>query len=286
MWLIPKVRDPMEISDFLPISLIGCTYKIISKLLASRLAKAIHIIVSPNQTAFIKGRQILDDVLVANEVIDYALNSDTNLLVFKVDFAKAFDSVRWEFLLDTMKQMGFSAKWVSWISGCLQSASISVLVNGSPTSEFHMERGLRQSDPLYPLLFNIVSEALQVTILEACDKGVFKGVSLNGGETNISLLQYANDTLLFGDWSLSNIRNLIRILKCFHNASGLGVNLSKNCIYGVGVQQNEVEMFARITSCKAGSLPFIYLGLPVGKSMSSFDAWEEVINRFNSRISS
>ncbi|GJV50927.1 RNA-directed DNA polymerase, eukaryota, reverse transcriptase zinc-binding domain protein [Tanacetum coccineum] len=208
----------MEISDFQPISLIGCTYKIIAKLLVSRLAKVIHKIGSPNQTAFIKGRQILDDVLVANEVIDYALNSGTNLLVFKVDFAKSFDSVRWEFLLDTMKRIGFSAKWISWISGCLQSALISVLVNGSPTSEFHMERGHRQGDPFFPLLFNVVSEALQVTIFEACDKGVFKG---------------------------------------------LGVNLSKSCIYGVGVQHNEVEMFARITSCKAG--PAIYLfGSPGG----------------------
>nr|GEX50686.1 RNA-directed DNA polymerase, eukaryota [Tanacetum cinerariifolium] len=265
---------------FRPISLIGCTYKIIAKLLAFRPAKVIHKIVSPNQTAFIKGRQILNGVLVANEVIDYALNSGTNRHFFKVDFAKAFDSVRWEFLLDTMKQMGFSAKWISWISGCLQSASISVLVNGSPTSEFHMERGLRQGDPLSPLLFNIVSKALQITILEACDKGVFKGVSLNDGETNLPLLQYADDALLFCDWSLSNIRNSIRILKCFHSALGLGVDLSKSCIYG------EVEMFARITSCKAGSLPFIYLGLPVGKSMSRFDDWDEVINRVNSRLSS
>ncbi|GKB38253.1 hypothetical protein Tco_0883195 [Tanacetum coccineum] len=143
-----------------------------------RLAKVIHKIVSPNQTALIKGRKILDGVLVANEVIDYALNS-----------------------------------------GYLQSASISVLVNGSTTSEFHMERGHRQGDPLSPLLFNVVSEALQVTIFEACDKGVFKG---------------------------------------------LGVNLSKRCTYGVGVQHNEVEMFARITSCKAG--PAIYLfGSPGGR---------------------
>lgn len=91
----------MEIPDLRPIiSLIRCTCKIITKLLASMLEKAIHKIFGSNQTAFIKGKQILDGILVANEVIDYALNSGTNLLAFKVNFVKAFNSVRWDFLLD------------------------------------------------------------------------------------------------------------------------------------------------------------------------------------------
>ena len=132
----------MDISDYRPISLIGCTYRIISKLLASRFAKVIHKIISLNQTAFIKRRHILDDVVVANEVIDYALKVDMELLVFKVDFAKAFDSVRWEFHLDVMHQMDFSPKWINWIRGCLQSASISILVNGSPMLELYMEKAL------------------------------------------------------------------------------------------------------------------------------------------------
>ncbi|GJX89545.1 putative RNA-directed DNA polymerase, eukaryota, reverse transcriptase zinc-binding domain protein [Tanacetum coccineum] len=186
--LIPKINDPISISDYRPISLIGCTYKVIAKLLASRLATVIHKIISPNQTAFIKGRQILDEVLVANEVIDYAQLTDLKLLLFKVDFAKAFDNVRWEFLLDVINQMGFSSKLLNWIRGCLISASISILVNGSPTIEFHMENGLRQGDPLSPFLFIIVAEALQVTMLEAYEKVIFKSLSLHGDNTNLSLL--------------------------------------------------------------------------------------------------
>ena len=78
-----------------------------------------------------------------------------------------------------------------------------------------MERGLRQGDPLSLFLFIIVAEALQVTMLEACEKGIFKGLSLQGDNTNISVLQYADDALIFGEWSLSNVKNLICVLKCF-----------------------------------------------------------------------
>ncbi|GJT68519.1 putative RNA-directed DNA polymerase [Tanacetum coccineum] len=175
--LIPKKGDPIEISDFRPISLIGCVYKVLAKLLSSRLEKVIHKIIGPNQTAFIAGRQILDGVLIANEIINYASRNDLKLLLFKADFEKAFDSVNWSFLLDIMSQMGFSAKWCSWIKGCLSSATVSILVNGSPSNEFKMERGLRQGDPLSPFLFLIVAEALQVSIIEACNKNLFKDAS-------------------------------------------------------------------------------------------------------------
>ncbi|GKC82420.1 cysteine-rich receptor-like protein kinase [Tanacetum coccineum] len=109
--------------------------------------------------AFIRS-QILDGALLANEIILFANQSDLKLLCLKVDFEKAFDSVCWSFLDDTMVNMGFREKWRSWIHGCLYSASVSVLVNGSPTGEFSMTRGIRQGDLLYPYLFLMVAESL------------------------------------------------------------------------------------------------------------------------------
>ncbi|GJZ48173.1 putative RNA-directed DNA polymerase [Tanacetum coccineum] len=231
--LIPKRKDPLGFGDYRPISLIGCVYKIISKILANRLAKVIDTVISSNQAAFISGRQILDGVLVANEIIRMATIEKSKLLLFKVDFEKAFDSVNWPFLLDTMRQMGFGSKWRSWISSCLSSASISVLVNGSPTKEFKLERGLRQGDPLSPFLFLIVAEALQVSILEACDIGLYKGIFLAKSGANLSLLQYADDALFFGKWSRENALSLIHILRCFELASGLKVNIDKSRVMGV-----------------------------------------------------
>ncbi|GJT94145.1 RNA-directed DNA polymerase, eukaryota [Tanacetum coccineum] len=128
--LVPKVQDPIEMCNYRPISLIGCVYKVIVKVLATRLSKVMPKIISSNQTTFISCRQILDGVLIANEIFNYAKKVGMNLLLFKVDFEKAFDCVNWKFLLDIMMQMGFGNKWCKWIHGCLSSASISVLING------------------------------------------------------------------------------------------------------------------------------------------------------------
>ncbi|PWA95854.1 Arginine repressor C-terminal-like domain-containing protein [Artemisia annua] len=283
--LIPKKADPLGFSDYRPISLIGCVYKVISKILSARLAKVIPSIIGPNQTAFIEGRQNLDGCLVANEIIRMANIEDLNLMIFKVDFEKAFDSVNWNFLHDIMKQMGFGEKWRKWIDACLSSASNSVMVNGSPSKEFKMERGLRQGDPLSPFLFLIVAEALQVAVLEACSKGVFKGITLADGGANLSLLQYADDALFIGEWSRLNVKNLILILKCFENASGLKVNLSKSRLFGIVIPNIEVEEVASSLGCIHDSLPFMYLGLPVGKKMRLCDGWNDVINRFRERLS-
>ncbi|GJT47353.1 putative RNA-directed DNA polymerase [Tanacetum coccineum] len=283
--LIPKCKDPIDISDYRPISLIGCVYKIISKLLASRLACVIHKVISPNQTAFLSGRQILDGVVIANEIVNYAKQAGLNLLLFKVDFEKAFDSVNWNFLLYVMEKMGFGVKWRHWIIGCISSASVSVLINGSPSCEFTMERDLRQGDPFSPFLFLIVMETLQVLMLEACNLGIFKGIVVGDEEINVSLLQYADDALIFGEWSPRNVKNLISILKVFGDASGLKVNVSKSNLYSVGSCMAEVDALASLIRCKSGALPFIYLGLPVGKDMSKCASWSNVIERFNNRLS-
>lgn len=132
--------------------------------------------------------------------------------MFKVDFEKAFDSVSWDFLYDIMTQMWFRSKWRTWMASCLSFTSISVLINGSPSKEFRMERGLRQGDPLSPFLFLLAAEALQMLTLDACNKGIFKGLSLAEDGSNVSLLQYADPIL----WGVVEI-------KCFKFNSHVGL---------------------------------------------------------------
>jgi len=146
--LIPKVDSPQELNDFRPISLVGSLYKILAKVLANRLRLVIGSVISEMQTTFVKNRQILDGILIPNEMVDDARKSQKELLLFKVDFEKAFDSVDWGYLDVVMGIMLFPTLWRKWNKECIGTTSASVLVNGSPTEEFPMEKGLRQGDSL------------------------------------------------------------------------------------------------------------------------------------------
>ncbi|KAJ9538624.1 hypothetical protein OSB04_031357 [Centaurea solstitialis] len=282
--LIPKVANPIGLNDFRPISLIGITYKIITKVLAERLKRVIGSVISDVQSAFIIGRSILDGILIANETVSFLKNSKRKGMIFKVDFEKAYDTVDWSFLLEGLKNMGFGEKWRKWIKGCLQSSRISVLVNGSQTDEFPMERGLRQGDPLAPFLFLIVSECLHLMIKKAEEKGLFKGTKVGKDGVIISHLQYADDVINFGEWEAGNFLNLLKILECFHLGSGLKINLQKSKLYGVGVKLDEVQSWASRLGCGSANLPFIYLGLPVGGSMQKYNAWQPVIEKTKCKL--
>jgi len=185
-----KCNDPQGLGDFRPISLVRCMYKVITKLLASRLQKALHKVIDQRQSAFLSGRNILHSVLIANEVMDKARRKNRNCTTFKVDFEKVYDLVCWDFLLYVMGQLGFDAQWIKWIHGCLISSSVSILVNGSPTKEFMLERWLRQGDPLTPFLFLIVVEGLSGLMRETTLRNMFLGYKVGASDVEVNLLQY------------------------------------------------------------------------------------------------
>lgn len=184
--------------------------------------------------------------------MEYIRKGRKRCLVFKVDFEKAFDSISWDFLICIMRQMGFGEKWCKWIETCLRSASVSILINGSPTVEFQMSKGIKQGDPLSPFLFIIATKGLNVVMKEAISKGIFKGVKVGKDMVEISHLQYADDAIFLGERSRSNVRNLLGILKCFQWAFDLKINLSKSKLLGVGVQPSEVDSMAFWVGCKVG----------------------------------
>ncbi|XP_071727256.1 uncharacterized protein [Rutidosis leptorrhynchoides] len=154
------------------------------------LACVIDKIISPEQSAFIAGRQILDGPLMLSEIVSWYKKKNQKALFFKVDFEKAYDSVNWDYLFCMLTTLGFGSKWVSWIKGCLVSARTSVLVNGNPTREFSINRGLRQGDPLSPFLFIIVMEGLHIAFQQAMDIDFVRGIKIGVDNNSIIFCVY------------------------------------------------------------------------------------------------
>lgn len=251
-----------HLSDFRPISLVGCLYKIVAKILTARLKKVMDYLVSENQSAFIGGRQILDSVLIANEVVESCKREKKEVVLFKLDFQKAYDSVSWGFLDWVLEQMGFPHLWRKWMRACVRTTSLSILINGTPLKPVKMQRGLRQGDPLSPFLFNLAVEVLHQLFVKAINKGLWEGIEVSkGAEFQISHLQFADDTLLFFPAREEYLLNIKKTLIVFQLVSGLKVNFHKSSLVGIHVCQNKMGPWARRLLCKIEELPIRYLAL-------------------------
>jgi len=173
----------------------------------------------------------LDGILVANEVVDEAHRFQKEMLLFKVDFEKAYDSVDLSYLDMVMQKMNFSTIWRKWMSECVGTATTAVLVNGSLTKEFPMEHRLHQGDSLSLFLFLLAAKGFNVLMLSVIEVGLFNGYRVGRDNAlHLSHLQFADDTLIIGDKSWLNVRSMRAVLLLFEQVSGLKVNFHKSLI--------------------------------------------------------
>ncbi|KAK3204424.1 hypothetical protein Dsin_018470 [Dipteronia sinensis] len=258
--LIPKCARLETMQDFRPISLVGCMYKILAKVLANRVKMVMDLIIGETQMAFVRNRQILDSFVIAGEIIHkWSLEEEGGLLV-KLDFEKAYDSVDQEFLLSLMSDMGFGERWRSWIRNCISSPRLSVLVNGSPTTQFGLER---------------VTEGLSDLLRKAVDVGMIEWVVFGNNAVHITHLQFADDTILFLKPNVDYLRNLRRILRCFELATRLRINFHKSCVVKVGNRISTDDSWAEVFRCKKGVLLLLTLDFPWAES------WFEILLGFS-----
>lgn len=214
--------------------------------------------------------------------MDDAKRKKKKAVLFKVDFEKAYDSVSWDFLESMMVRMGFDGVWRKWIKECLSTANVSILVNGSPTEEIALGRGLRQGDPLSPFLFLIVAEGLNMMFSEAKTRGLNQGYKV--GDMEVSHLQFADDTLIIGENCSKNIWSIKALLQLFESVSGLKVNFFKSQLLGVNVEDGWLQQAASFLNCKVRVFPFVYLGLSIGADARRKSTWQPVLDKISRRL--
>ena len=159
-------------------------------------------------------------------------------VIFKIDFEKAYDKVRWNFLIQTLRLKGFSNKWIDWIKSFISGGSVAINVNDEVGPYFQTKKGLRQGDPLSPILFNLVADMLTLFIKRAKAEGLLSGVVPHLVDDGLSILQYADDTILFIDHNLEQAHNMKTILCAFEQLSGLKINFHKSEIFCFGKVKN------------------------------------------------
>nr|GEV93238.1 RNA-directed DNA polymerase, eukaryota, reverse transcriptase zinc-binding domain protein [Tanacetum cinerariifolium] len=238
--VIPKVSNDKFVNDFRSISLIGCQYKIIGKLLENRLGSVIGSCISLEQSAFIKGKNILYGPLIINEVMAWFRKRKKELMVFKVDFEKAFDSLRWDYL--------------DMIMGKLRGSFI-------------------------PLSFHLAMEGLHMLTYKAEEICIFKGATFGNDNMCISHLIYVDDVIFIGEWLTLNANNLFCMLPCFYLISGLKINVNKSHILGVGVSESSISILARSIVCEAASFPMKYIRIPIGYNMAVCSNWNAILKK-------
>jgi hypothetical protein len=270
--LIPKVQNPTSLSQYRPISFCNVIFKIASKVLANRLKQILPKIISEEQSAFVSGRLITDNVITAYECLHFMKKNRSKRnghCALKLDMRKAYDRIEWSYLEAIMKKLGISHRFVDTIMRGVRSVSFSILLNGSPTEEFRPSRGVRQGDPISPYLFLLAAEGLSCLLKDAMTAGSLEGIQVAQTAPKVNHLLFADDCLLFCKASSVEATSLRSIIEQYCNASGQRVNYDKSSIYfGKKVSRQKKLEIKGILDVSSETLNEKYLGLPsdVGRS--------------------
>lgn len=244
LFLFPKKQNPISFSDYKPISLCNVVYMLISKVLANRLKVVLPCIISPNQSAFLLGWLITDNILLAYETL-YTMHtrmwSKVGIMGIKLDMSKAYDRVEWVFLEAVMKKMSFLDRWIKLIMECVQLVTYAILINGQYVWKIKPSRGLQQGDPISPYLFLICVAALSFLLSQAKNRGIITGVPTSKNGPRLSHRFFADDSLLFCKVNSVEWRRITRLLERYEEASGQRLNKNKTSISLVGTLAQHEE---------------------------------------------
>ncbi|KAA3449628.1 reverse transcriptase [Gossypium australe] len=286
--LISKLDKPKNMSQFRPISLCNVIYKFIAKVMVIRMSDILGDCINESQGAFIPGRLISDNVLIAYEVLHSLKMKKSGRkgnFALKLDMSKAYDQVEWNFLAGMMKSLGFHDDWIVLVMRCICSVSYSVQLNGICSDWFSPSRGLRQGDPLSPYLFYICAEGFSSLLEEVKNSGGMQGATIGRERISINHLFFADDCILFGDATSEGVHTVRDIIREYETNAGQRVNYDKSLIFfGTNVQEEMKEEVTRILGVRVASSLEKYLGLPMMVGRRKSWAFANFKDRFRKRI--
>jgi hypothetical protein len=280
--LLPKRPDAAALGDYRPISLIHIFAKLLAKTLASRLAPRLESLVDANQCAFIRKRCIHDNFMLVQQTARLLHKLKEPRVMLKLDIAKAFDSVSWGLLFEILRKLGFGRKFCEWIAILLSTASTRVMLNGEPGPPIWHRRGLRQGDPLSPMLFVLVINMLNKLLAKATELGILRRLARQELATSVSL--YADDVVIFCHPDEPELRAVRDMLRLFGHTSGLHTNFTKCSVSPIACPDEVAVAAAEVMECQLAPYPVKYLGIPLAVRRLPSAANQSLVDRIADRL--
>ncbi|CAL2255075.1 unnamed protein product [Prunus armeniaca] len=287
--LVPKVERPMCMNQLRPISLYNTLYKVVSKILVARLRPCMTKLVSPSQVSFVLGRQITDNIIVAQEVLHKfkSAKGKKGFIAWKIDLSKAYDRMQWPFIREVLWEAGIKGSILELLMQCITSVRYKAILNGELTDSFSPQCGIRQGDPLSPYIFVLCMEKLSHLIQQKIQDRAWKSVQICQAGPHISHLFFADDLILFGEATIDQAWLMKQCLDDFCQLSGQRVSFEKSMIF---VSPNTNSELANAIVAISGS-PLTaslgkYLGVPLIHTRVNKQTYQEVIAKVQMRLAS
>lgn len=280
--LIPKGKNEDSIAGWHPITLLNTSYKIITKTLAIRIKPIVQMIVRAEQTGFLKGKYILDNLMLAWETAEWAQQSGQNALIVKLDFHKAYDRIRWSFILKMLQWLGFGPKILKHVQMLFQDANVHLIINKNMSESFVLQRSIRQGCPLSPFLYVLTADALGYFLHKAHQMKLIKGISIPQDKVAINS-HFVDDSMLFLHNSEEEVNNALAMIQLYCEVFGSLIAHNKTEFLMTQPYSNSQWIPKEWRKIRHGEITR-YLGIPFGLGVSLSEMWTWFLNRIKHKL--
>ncbi|XP_075080127.1 uncharacterized protein LOC142165483 [Nicotiana tabacum] len=287
--LLPNKKEVTTFSDLRPISLGNFSNKVISRVVHERLVKFLPSLISEEHVGFVKGRNIVENILLTQEIVtDIRLRTKAGPnVILKLDMTKAYDRLSWLFLTKVLRKMGFTERFIGIVFGLVSNNWYSILINGQAHGFFKSSRGVKQGNPVSPTLFILAAEALSRGLNALHTNLYFCGFGMPKWSPKINHLAYADGMIIFSSSDETSLMLIMQVLKAYEAASGQLVNKTKSVVYLHHLTDMEVvSNVERITGIHWNDFPIIYLGCPIFYARRKPEYYQSLITKVVDKLQS